>query len=49
MCIARRCQILQVPGFSDYSWAECDVDRGWPEATRNVLERANLVLKSPRG
>ena len=30
--------------FPDCSWAECDVDRGQPEATRNMLERANLLL-----
>ena len=41
--------MLPVPGISDCSYAECDVDKGRPEATRNVLEPANLVLKSPRG
>ena len=37
--------MLLVPGFSDCSWAECDVDRDRPVATRNVLERANLLLE----
>ena len=43
--MARRCQELSILCFSDYSWAECDVDRGWPEAIRNALERANLLLE----
>ena len=43
--MARRCRALPVPCFSDCSWAECDVDRGRPEATRNVLERVNLLLE----
>ena len=47
--MARHCRMLPVPGFSDCSWAICDVDMGRPEATRNVLERANLVMKSPHG
>ena len=33
------------PCFSDCSWAECDVDMGRPEATRNALERANFLLE----
>ena len=37
--------MLPVPGFSDCSWAECDVDRGQPTVTRNALERANLLLE----
>ena len=36
--------MLRVPGFSNCSWAECDVDKGRPEATRNTLECANLLL-----
>ena len=36
--MARHWRMLPVPGFFDCSWAECDVDRGWPVATRNVLE-----------
>ena len=36
--------MLLLQGFSDCSWAKCDVDRGWLVATRNVLERANLRL-----
>ena len=43
--MARRCRALPVLCFSDYPWAECDVDRGQSEATRNMLERANLLLK----
>ena len=42
--MARRCQMLPVSGFSDCSWAECDVVRRRPKATRNSLERANLLL-----
>ena len=45
MCMARHWQILLVPGFSDCSWVECDVERGRPMTTRNVLERANLPLE----
>ena len=45
MCIARRYQVLPVPGFSNCSWAECDVYRGRSAATRNALERANLILE----
>ena len=44
MCMARRYWMLPVSGFSYYSWAECDVDKGGPVATRNELERANLLL-----
>ena len=43
--MARRCRALPVPCFSDYSWAECDIDRGQSEATRNALECANLLLE----
>ena len=43
--MARRCRMLQVLGFFDCSWVECDVDRGRPEATRNALECANLLLE----
>ena len=32
--------MLPVPSFFYCSWAECDVDKGRPVATRNVLERA---------
>ena len=45
MCMARCCWMLPVPGFSDCCWAECDVDRGRPAATRNALECANLLLE----
>ena len=34
-----------MPGFSDCSWAERDVDRGRPVIKRNVLELANLPLE----
>ena len=37
--------MLPVPGFSDYSWAEHDIDRGRPVIKRNVLELANLPLE----
>ena len=37
--------MLPVPGFYDCSWAECDVDKGRPMATKNVLECANLLLE----
>ena len=43
--MARRCRALPVPCFSDCFWAECDVDKGRPEATRNVLEHANFLLE----
>ena len=43
--MARRCQALPVPCFFDCSWAECDVDKGWSEVTRNTLERTNLILE----
>ena len=43
--MARHWRMLPVPDFSDCSWVECDVDRGRPMATRNVLERANLLLE----
>ena len=43
--MARCWRALLVPCFSNCSWAECDVDRGQPEATKNVLERANLLLE----
>ena len=35
--MARRCRVLPVLCFSNCSCSECDVDRGWPEATRNAL------------
>ena len=38
-------RMLLVPGFSDCSWAECDVDRGRMVTTRNVLECANLSME----
>ena len=38
-------QMLLLPGFSDCSWAEYDVDRGWPVTNRNLLERTNLPLE----
>ena len=31
-------------GFFDYSWVECDVDRGRPTIKRNVPELANLPM-----
>ena len=43
--MARHWRMLPVPGFSDCSWAESDVDRGRSEATRNALECANLLLE----
>ena len=43
--MARHWRMVPVLGFSNCSWAECDVDRGRPMATRNVLERANLLLE----
>ena len=43
--MARHWWMLPIPGFSDCSWAECDVDRDWSVATRNVLERANFLLE----
>ena len=43
--MARRCRALSIACFSDFSWANCDVDKGWSEATRNVLERANLLWR----
>ena len=45
MCMARRCRMPPVPGFSDCSWAECNVDKGWPVATRNAVECASLLLE----
>ena len=43
--MARRWRMLLVPGFSDCSWAECDVNGGRPEDTRNALEHANFLLE----
>ena len=43
--MARHWWMLPIPSFSDCSWAESDVDRGRPVATRNALERANLFLE----
>ena len=37
--------MLLVPGSSNCSWAECDVDRGRSVATRTVLEHANFRLE----
>ena len=37
--------VLSISCLSDCSWAECDVDSGRPEATGNVLERANFLLE----
>ena len=45
MCVARHWRMMLLPGFSDYSWDECDVDRDRPVATRNLLEHANLSLE----
>ena len=45
MCITRHCRILQVLGFSDCSWVECELDRGRPVTTRNVLKCVNLPLE----
>ena len=38
-------RMLLVPGFSDCSWAECDVDRGRSVIKRNIPEFANLPLE----
>ena len=43
--MARQWQMLLVPGFSDCSWAECDVDRGRPVIKRDVLDLSNLHLE----
>ena len=43
--MARHWWMLPVPGFSDCTWAKCDVARGRPMATRNMLDRANLCLE----
>ena len=43
--MARQWQMLLVPGFSDCSWAECDVDRGWPVIKRDILDLSNLHLE----
>ena len=45
MFMARRYWMLLIPGFSNCSWAECDVDRDRPMVTRNALEHANLLLE----
>ena len=34
--MARHWRMLLVPGFSDCSWAECDVDKGRPVTTRTL-------------
>ena len=44
ICMAGRRWMLLVLGFSNCSWAGCDVDRGQPVIKRNVLELANLPL-----
>ena len=43
--MARHWRMLLLPSFSDYSWAECDVDRDRSLATGNVLECSNLSLE----
>ena len=43
--MARLCRALPILCFFDCFWAKCDVDRGRPEATRNLLERAYLRLE----
>ena len=43
--MARHWRMLLLPAFSNYSWAGCDVNKGWSMTTRNVLERANLPLE----
>ena len=43
--MARHWWMLPILSISDCSWAECDVDRGLPVATRNALELANLLLE----
>ena len=43
--MAKYWRMLPVSGFSDCSWAGCDVDKGWLVASRNMLERANLLLE----
>ena len=45
MCMARCCRALPIPCYSDCSWVECDVDKGRPKATRNVLERATFLFE----
>ena len=45
MCTTRHWWMLLTPGFSDCSWAECDVDRGWSMSTWKVLGHANLRLE----
>ena len=43
--MSRRCLALSALCFSDCSRAECDVDRDRSDATRNVLERINLLIE----
>ena len=45
MFMSRRYRMMLVPSFFDCSWAECDVDKGRPTATRNALECANMFLE----
>ena len=47
--MAKHWQMLLLLGFSDWFWAQCDVDRGRPVTSRNVLECANLPLDVPLG
>ena len=42
--MARHWRMLLAPGFSDCSWAECNVDRGRPVTIRNVLGRDNFFF-----
>ena len=38
-------RMLLLPGFSDCSYAECDVDRGRTVTKRNLLKHTNLPLE----
>ena len=43
--MVRHWRLLPVPGFSDCSWAEYDVDKDRPVAIRNVLKLVNFLLE----
>ena len=43
--MARRHRALPILCSSHCSWVECEVDKGRPEAIRNVVERANLLFE----
>ena len=40
--MAKHWRMLLLSGFSDCSYAKCDVDRGRPMIKRNLPERTNL-------